>query len=127
MKSVSTLVLFCVLAVVAAQNGYNSKYNNVDVDKILKNDRVLTNYVKCLMEEGPCTPEGRELRKTLPDALKTGCDKCNPNQRSTAEKVMKYLMTKRAGDWERLTKKFDPQGLYKKRYQEQLEKAGKSA
>lgn len=57
------LVLGCSL--VAAQSPYTTKYDNVDVDKILKNERVLTNYIKCLMEEGPCTPEGRELRSKL--------------------------------------------------------------
>ncbi|KAG5885075.1 hypothetical protein JTB14_036644 [Gonioctena quinquepunctata] len=125
MNSFSALVLFCVLAAVAAQN--SGKYDNVDVDKILKNERVLTNYIKCLMEEGPCTPEGRELRKTLPEALSNGCEKCNPNHKNTAERVMKHLMTKRARDWERLTKKYDSQGNYKKRYQKQLENAEKSS
>lgn len=57
------LVLSALLVLIPAQ--YTSKYDNVDVDKILKNDRVLTNYIKCLMEEGPCTPEGRELKSKL--------------------------------------------------------------
>lgn len=58
-------VIFCTLFLttnVLAQNKYTNKYDNVDVDKILSNDRVLTNYIKCLMDEGSCTPEGRELK-----------------------------------------------------------------
>lgn len=57
-------VFFCFLIVtgVLAEAQYNNKYDNVDVDKILSNARVLTNYIKCIMEEGPCTPEGRELK-----------------------------------------------------------------
>ncbi|XP_018562998.1 ejaculatory bulb-specific protein 3-like [Anoplophora glabripennis] len=116
-------VIFCALVgLVLADNKYTSKYDNVDVEKILTNDRVLTNYIKCLMDEGPCTPEGRELKKTLPDALSSNCSKCNAKQKDTAEKVMKHLMSKRAKDWERLTKKYDPQGLYKQRYEEHLSK-----
>nr|QUP79554.1 chemosensory protein 8 [Monochamus saltuarius] len=117
-------VIFCALlaGLVLADNKYTSKYDNVDVEKILTNERVLTNYIKCLMEEGPCTPEGRELKKTLPDALASGCSKCNAKQKDTAEKVMKHLMSKRTKDWERLTKKYDPQGLYKQRYDEHLAK-----
>lgn len=49
----------------AAETRYTTKYDNIDVDKILTNDRVLTNYIKCLMDEGPCTPEGRELKSEL--------------------------------------------------------------
>nr|ALR72521.1 chemosensory protein 7 [Colaphellus bowringi] len=122
MKIVAALLFISLLAFVTAQNSYSRKYDNVDVDKILKNERVLSNYIKCLLEEGPCTAEGRELKKTLPDALANECEKCNPNQKNTAEKVMKHLMSKRARDWERLSKKYDPQGNYKKRYQHLVEK-----
>ncbi|XP_050513905.1 ejaculatory bulb-specific protein 3-like [Diabrotica virgifera virgifera] len=127
MKSVSVLVFAAVLAVVYGQNKYTNKYDNVDVDMILKNERVLTNYIKCMMEEGPCTAEGRELKKTLPDALASGCTKCNIKQKDTAEKVMKHLMSRRPKDWDRLTKKYDPQGNFKKRYEEHLQKEKKAA
>lgn len=56
------IVICAVVAVTWAQNRYTTKYDNVNVDTILENDRVLNNYIKCLMEEGPCTPEGRELK-----------------------------------------------------------------
>nr|QTJ02340.1 chemosensory protein [Agrilus zanthoxylumi] len=112
------LLLLLVIAVVAADK-YTTKYDNVDIDRILSNQRVLTNYIKCLMEEGPCTSEGRELKKTLPDALSTGCTKCNLKQKQTAEKVIRHLMKNRPSDWERLTAKYDPKGEYKKRFQPQ--------
>ncbi|ENN78077.1 ejaculatory bulb-specific protein 3 [Dendroctonus ponderosae] len=114
-------VVSALLVLISAQSSpYTSKYDNVDVDKILKNDRVLTNYIKCLMEEGPCTPEGRELRKTLPDALASGCSKCNEKQKSTTEKVIRHLQTRRAKDWDRLSKKYDPEGVYKQKYTAEL-------
>ena len=55
------LVAVC-LAMVASQKTYTNKFDNVDVDGVLGNNRILTNYIKCLMEKGPCTPEGRELK-----------------------------------------------------------------
>ncbi|KAJ8960207.1 hypothetical protein NQ318_003931 [Aromia moschata] len=110
MKLVSALLLCALAGSALADDKYTNKYDNVDVDKILANDRVLTNYIKCLMEEGPCTSEGRELKKTLPDALSTGCTKCNPKQKETAEKVIKHLSTKRASDWEKIDEEVRPQG-----------------
>lgn len=56
------VILCCIVSFVLADTQYTNKYDNVDVDKILTNSRVLTNYIKCMMEEGPCTPEGRELK-----------------------------------------------------------------
>uniref|UniRef100_A0A310S9B9 Chemosensory protein 09 n=1 Tax=Chrysomela lapponica TaxID=153811 RepID=A0A310S9B9_CHRLA len=127
MKSVGALTFLAIVALVAGQNSYTGKYDNVDVDKILKNDRVLSNYIKCLLEQGPCTPEGRELKKTLPDALANGCEKCNPKQKDTSEKVIKHLVAKKAREWERLVKKYDPQGLYKIRYEQHLARLNPSA
>jgi len=41
---------------------YTNKYDGVDIDQILASDRLVNNYFNCLMERGPCTPEGTELR-----------------------------------------------------------------
>lgn len=54
--------LFAVVIAVASAQQYTSKFDNVDVDNILKNDRILNNYIKCVLEKGPCTKEGRELK-----------------------------------------------------------------
>ncbi|XP_003392868.1 ejaculatory bulb-specific protein 3-like isoform X1 [Bombus affinis] len=116
------LLLFTLVAVVCVTaEDYTTKYDNVDVDRILQNGRILTNYIKCMLDEGPCTNEGRELKKILPDALSTGCSKCNEKQKHTANKVVNYLRTKRPKDWERLSAKYDSSGEYKKRYENVLQ------
>ncbi|KZC04256.1 PREDICTED: ejaculatory bulb-specific protein 3-like [Dufourea novaeangliae] len=115
---VSLLLLVALIAIASVTaNKYPSKYDDVDVERILQNGRVLTNYIKCMLDEGPCTNEGRELKKTLPDALSSGCSKCNEKQKVTAEKVITHLRTKRPRDWDRLTAKYDPNGEYKKNFQ----------
>lgn len=65
-------IAFVVVITIAASNAaekYTNKFDNVDVDSILNNDRILNNYIKCLLEKGPCTQEGRELKSKL---------KCSP-------------------------------------------------
>lgn len=44
------------------KDGYETKYDNIDLDELLKNDRLRKNYVKCLLNEGPCTPDAQELK-----------------------------------------------------------------
>nr|QBQ83039.1 chemosensory protein [Liposcelis entomophila] len=110
------VAILVAVASAAERKQYTAKYDNVDVDRILNNDRILSNYIRCMMDEGPCTQEGRELKKTLPDALSTGCSKCNDRQKGTADRIIRHLMEKRSKDWERLTKKYDPKGEYQKKY-----------
>lgn len=63
------LYLFCALIAslvycTLADDRYTSKFDNFDVDKVLNNNRILTSYIKCLLDEGNCTNEGRELKST---------------------------------------------------------------
>nr|QNL14943.1 chemosensory protein 6 [Aulacocentrum confusum] len=44
------------------------------------------------MGEGNCTPEGKELKKSLPDALATGCKSCSEKQKTGSEKVIRFLV-----------------------------------
>ncbi|XP_011496192.1 PREDICTED: ejaculatory bulb-specific protein 3 [Ceratosolen solmsi marchali] len=122
MTSFCMFVLCCGFLFAVDAIEYTKKYDGVDVDRILQNGRVLGNYIKCMLDEGSCTAEGRELKKTLPDALATGCTKCNQKQKETAEKVINHLMTKRPGDWDRLVKKYDPKGEFKRRFDGQGKK-----
>ncbi|KAL4119311.1 hypothetical protein QTP88_012136 [Uroleucon formosanum] len=59
-------VAFCIATtmtiVQAAPAQYTTKYDNVNIDEILNNDRLVNNYFKCLMETGKCTPEGEEIK-----------------------------------------------------------------
>lgn len=64
MKFVAVAVFLCVVALVVADDGkqYDSKYDTIDLDEILQSKRLLSNYIKCLMGTGSCTPEGNELK-----------------------------------------------------------------
>lgn len=84
-------VLSVVVGIVSCEQTYDVKYDNVDVDEILKSDRLLSNYIHCLMEEGPCTEDGRDLKDTLPDAISTDCSQCTEKQREGSNKIMHFM------------------------------------
>lgn len=50
-------------AVLAAPEKYTTKFDNVNIDEILNNDRLVNSYFKCLMDQGKCTPEGEEVKR----------------------------------------------------------------
>lgn len=129
------VALFAVVIAVTSAQQYTSRFDNVDVDNILKNDRILNNYIKCMLEKGPCTKEGRELKskflyfhqpkqqqfffiffsETLPDAILSDCNKCSETQRANTNKVINFLRDRKPREWTELTDKYDPQGVYKAR------------
>lgn len=67
MKSTFAMVLLLgiICTVVMAQK-YPVKFDQVNIETVLSNDRVLSNYIKCLLDKGACTREGRELKSKCP-------------------------------------------------------------
>jgi hypothetical protein len=62
----ATIILWAVCLAVAATLGerraYTTKYDGVDVDAVIRNERLLSNYVGCLLDSNPCTPDAAELK-----------------------------------------------------------------
>ncbi|CAH0550949.1 unnamed protein product [Brassicogethes aeneus] len=114
------LAASCVAVAVAKPGQYTTKYDNVDLDEILKSDRLLKNYTNCLLDKGHCTPDGSELKKVVPDALQTGCSKCNENQKSGTRKIIDYLIKNKQDVWKQLQDKYDSKGIYLQKYHDQL-------
>nr|ALC79596.1 chemosensory protein 9 [Grapholita molesta] len=100
----------------AEDQTYTTKYDGIDLDEILASSRLLTGYVNCLLDLRPCTPDGKELKKNLPDAISNDCIKCTERQKQGADKVMHYIIDHRPDDWEKLEKKYDSDGSYKQKY-----------
>lgn len=65
MKCPSALLVF-VLALCAGYcltaSTYTTKYDNIDLDEILNNERIYKKYYNCLLNRGRCTPDGKELK-----------------------------------------------------------------
>jgi len=124
------LTIVCCIAAVSvimiqaapAPQKYTTKYDNVDIDNILNNDRLLNNYFKCLMETGKCTPEGEEIKQWLPEAMKNKCADCSERQRKGSEKIIKFLSENKTDMWKQLETKYDPQGIYRQLYQEEAKR-----
>ncbi|CAG9762019.1 unnamed protein product [Ceutorhynchus assimilis] len=120
MSSISALLLIFAFLIIGDNKViaemYTTKYDNIDVDNILASKRLLKNYVNCLLDQGVCTAEGKELKKYLPDAIATECSKCSPAQKKIAGKVFSHLLLKHRDDWNKLTAKYDPEGRFQNKY-----------
>lgn len=58
---VALLCLVFVESIIAATT-YSDKYDKIDLDAIIRNDRLFNNYVNCLLDKGPCRSDGIQLK-----------------------------------------------------------------
>nr|UTN00846.1 chemosensory protein [Semanotus bifasciatus] len=117
----SAIVLFVVALcgiALARPDGYTTKYDNVDLQEIIKNDRLLRNYVDCLLGKKKCTNDGEELKKVLPEAIKEDCAKCNETQKNGARTILVYLLKSKRDWFNELEAIYDPEGSYRQKYVE---------
>ncbi|XP_047031336.1 uncharacterized protein LOC124638421 isoform X2 [Helicoverpa zea] len=67
--NMNSLIVFCVLSLaaltIAHPDGatYTDKYDNVDLDEILGNRRLMVPYIKCMLDQGKCAPDAKELKE----------------------------------------------------------------
>ncbi|XP_076749479.1 chemosensory protein 4 [Xylocopa sonorina] len=101
---------------VSCEDRYTTKYDDVDIDAVLRSERLLNVYVNCLLDLGACPPDAAELKRNLPDALAHECAACSEKQKEIANKFTHYLIDHRESDWDLLEEKYDPTGAYRERY-----------
>ncbi|KRT85071.1 hypothetical protein AMK59_2663 [Oryctes borbonicus] len=124
MKSFLLLLVLSVIAIAIAEEKYTTKYDNINIQEILNNKRLLKGYTNCLLEKGPCAPDAAELKRVLPDALQTNCSKCSEKQRTGAREILTHLINNEPEIWNELEEKYDPDGIYRGQYKELANKDG---
>ncbi|XP_041984370.1 allergen Tha p 1-like [Aricia agestis] len=112
-----TLVFVLAFAAVALAEKYTDKYDTINYHEILENDRLSDGYIKCLLDKGACTAEGKELKSHINEALANGCAKCTKAQQDGTRVIIKHLINKKADSWSDLKKKYDPKGIYTVKYE----------
>uniref|UniRef100_A0A0K8TVF1 Chemosensory Protein n=1 Tax=Epiphyas postvittana TaxID=65032 RepID=A0A0K8TVF1_EPIPO len=122
MKSFIVVCFFALAAVAYARPGdqYTDKFDNVDLDEILSNRRLLVPYLKCVLEQGKCTADGKELRSHIKEALENNCAKCTEAQRRGTRRVIGHLINKESDFWGQLCAKYDPERKYVAKYEKEL-------
>ncbi|CAG9563990.1 unnamed protein product [Danaus chrysippus] len=121
MKCVGVLCLLSVVAMVAARpETYTDRFDNINLQEIINNHRLLKAYINCVLEKGKCTNEGRELKTHIKDAIENRCDKCTEAQRNGTKTVIRHLINHEPASWEELVQKYDPERKYVVKYETEL-------
>nr|CAD7429160.1 unnamed protein product [Timema monikensis] len=95
-----------------SETKYNNRYDRLDIDAILNNQRTLNSYIKCLLDQGSCTAEGRTLKEHITEAMETSCEKCTDTQKKLMRKATKFLIENRPEDWKNIQEYYDKEGKF---------------
>nr|AXF48705.1 chemosensory protein CSP8.1 [Lobesia botrana] len=115
-----TTLILCLVAFVVGDDKYDSSHDNIDLSEVLGNERLLVSYTNCLLDKGPCTPEVKQLKDKLPEALETRCAKCTDKQKTAGKQLVKEVKQKHPDLWKQLVSKYDPSGKYHKSFEDFL-------
>nr|ALG36154.1 chemosensory protein 1 [Sclerodermus sp. MQW-2015] len=99
------LTIFSIILIAFAEKIelYSNKYDHIDADTILSNERLRNQYLNCYLGSGSCiTPDARFLRDTFPEALVTKCKRCTQKQHILFEKITLYFTEKEPDTWNKI-------------------------
>ncbi|KAJ8928805.1 hypothetical protein NQ314_018571 [Rhamnusium bicolor] len=54
----------------------------------------------------------------IPEALENECAKCSEKHQNVVRKMVKHLVENKKDWWKELVDKYDPDGVYRKKYEE---------
>ncbi|XP_001600111.2 allergen Tha p 1-like isoform X1 [Nasonia vitripennis] len=88
------------------------------VNDILSNETTLQFYAKCFLDQGPCSGDGRAIKRLLPDFISSSCARCSSRQKQMACKILYTLQQEKYADlWVDFVKKYDPVGQHQTKLQ----------
>ncbi|XP_012063051.1 PREDICTED: ejaculatory bulb-specific protein 3-like [Atta cephalotes] len=95
---VNIFVLMCILA---EEEHYTDKYDNLDYHTLLNNKTMRDSYYNCFMEIAPCqTPVQKTLTSIFSEAYQTKCKKCTEKQKEMFAAVIDWYMKNEPQKWQ---------------------------
>lgn len=85
---------------------YTDKYDHVNYDEILSNDRLRNQYYNCAMGTSRCLSDDATFFKDkFPEALVTKCKYCTEPQKIGFDKIVTYYTEKEPEKWKAVLEK----------------------
>ncbi|XP_011690645.1 PREDICTED: ejaculatory bulb-specific protein 3-like [Wasmannia auropunctata] len=85
---------------------YSSRFDDIDADSILQNDRLRDQYYNCFMGSAPCiTADARFFKEIFSDALQSKCKRCTEKQKQMMDSLVDYFTKNKPEQWEALVRK----------------------
>ncbi|EFN81740.1 ejaculatory bulb-specific protein 3 [Harpegnathos saltator] len=94
------VIIFGLMCVYAEEELYSDKYDNIDIDGILNNDRLRNQHRRCYIGLAPCiTADMKFYKKFIGEAIATKCRRCTEKQKQNLNKLADWYVTNKPEEW----------------------------
>ncbi|KAF5301378.1 hypothetical protein FQA39_LY10776 [Lamprigera yunnana] len=115
---------FALVAVKLAHPQFTDEFDNVDIDEILGNQRLVNNYLNCIKTGKKCTADGLKARELIPQVLQSKCDECSQSHKDKALKILEWTIKNRSDDFLDIEAEFDSAREFRNQFDEDLKQRG---
>ncbi|KAL0101466.1 hypothetical protein PUN28_018948 [Cardiocondyla obscurior] len=110
-------IIAVTLACVLAEETYSTRYDNVDIDGVLSNEKLRMQYYNCFMDTAPCkTADAKFFKGVIGEALQTQCKKCSEKQKALLDRMADWYTKNKPEQWDAFVRKTVEDALKKKGY-----------
>lgn len=122
--AVALLALFA--ASTYAQLGSRITLETMDVEGMLRNQKLVRKQIDCVLERGRCDINGRDLKGNytirkndyeqlfisfyisafLPEAIGDDCEDCSPRVKYNVDRVINYMRVNHPAEWAEIHEKY---------------------
>ncbi|KAL6261562.1 hypothetical protein P5V15_006649 [Pogonomyrmex californicus] len=101
-----TFISIALMCVLAEEKLYSDQYDDIDVGKILENEKLRKQYYNCYMDEGPCvTADAKFFKEIFSEALQSNCKRCTEKQKDMLNLIVDWYTKNKPDEWEALVAK----------------------
>ena len=106
------VVALALVAMVAARPDDYSKFEDINEDEIIDNERLFLAYLDCFIGIGKCTAQANELKELIPEGIQTSCAKCTEKEKPKVAKVIFVARESYPEKWNKLNAIHNADGKY---------------
>ncbi|KAF5299915.1 hypothetical protein FQR65_LT09310 [Abscondita terminalis] len=117
---VASFFVVLLTVVCSRPDTYLDDFDNINIDAVLSNKRLVNNYLHCIKTGQKCTPDGVKARELIPNALKTRCEKCNESQRMKILQILEWVIQNKPKDFLEIEKIFDSDHSFRNEFESEL-------
>ncbi|KAK0181339.1 hypothetical protein PV327_003631 [Microctonus hyperodae] len=105
-KAVILLSIFCCYITIL-NISWAEKHIHLNIDPLLKNERIFSKLVDCILDESPCTGPIAKYKQQISSALETDCEECQEQFKQLAAKTLVYIRENKPDKFILIKEKFN--------------------
>ncbi|KAG5334700.1 PEB3 protein, partial [Acromyrmex charruanus] len=101
-----TIIAVALACVFAEKEFYSDRYDDININEILANEKLRKEYYYCLLGTAPCkTADAKFFAEIIGDAMQTQCRKCTEKQKNLLDTLIDWYTKNKPEEWEAIIKK----------------------